>query len=486
MSKRQFGLGIFILTASLFLFTDCAKNPVTGKKEFVMISEAQEIAMGRESHPELLAQFGRVSNEELQSYFNEIGQRMAALSHRPHLQWTFTVVDDPLVNAFAVPGGFIYFTRGILAYMNNEAELAGVLGHEIGHVTARHSVSQLSKAQLFGLGLGMGSIFSPTFARLSDFAQMGLGILFLKYGRDDETQSDELGVRYMYDLGYDPRQLSNFFEVFQKMSEESDRAVPSWLSTHPAPPDRIEKTSSLASTLISSQPAKTDLKIDRQPFLERIKGLVYGDNPREGFAKDGHFYHPELRFQVRFPDSWKVRNTRSSVYFIEPSQKAGLQLTLSPPEFKSPRERAERIASQPGIEVLESGIARINGLEAYGATYQVEGQGGVLRAAAMFIRYRSNLYELFGLTSPEDFNRFYTSFRQIHRSFQPLEDQRILAAQPDRIELYQIQRGGTLEDVARLFPNPRVDVSQLSLLNRINPSKSLEAGQVVKVVKPGW
>jgi predicted Zn-dependent protease len=171
---------------------------------------------------------------------------------------------------------------------------------------------------------------------------------------------------------------------------------------------------------------------------------------------------------------------------MEPSQKAGLQLTLSPSEFNSPRERAERIASQPGIEVLESGIARINGLDAYGANYRVTTQGGVLQASAMFIRYRSNIYELFGLTSPEDFNRFYSSFRQIHRSFEPLADRKILAAQPDRIEVYRIQRGGTLEDVARLFPNPRVDVSQLSLLNRIDPRESLEAGREVKVVKSGW
>jgi predicted Zn-dependent protease len=449
-----------------------------------MFSEAQEIAMGNESHPAILAQFGEVQDEELQKYFNDIGQKMAALSHRPHLKWQFTVVDDSLVNAFAVPGGFIYFTRGILAYMNNEAELAGVLGHEIGHVTARHSVAQLSKSQLFGLGVGIGSIFSPTFAQYSDLAQMGLGILFLKYGRDDETESDELGVKYMYEMGYDPTQLSGFFEVFERMSEESGRSVPSWLSSHPAPPDRIQKTSSLARTMLAGNP-RTNLKISRQPFLNRIKGLVYGENPREGFVENGRFLHPDLRFQMRFPDDWKVQNTRSAVYILAPSQQAGIQLTLAPPEVKNPRTRAENIAQQPGIEMLETSSRQINGLNAFSAVYQVNNQNGTIQALASFISYRDNLYEIMGLSQPAQFNQYADAFKQTIRSFQTLKDEKILAVQPDKLELYQVKRGGTLKDVARLYPNQRVDVSSLSLLNRIGETERLKAGQTVKVIRAG-
>jgi predicted Zn-dependent protease len=200
--------------AALLLHGSCVKNPVTGGRQPALISTSQEIGIGQESHPEIIAEYGSVENPALQEYFSRIGHEIAKISHRPDLPWTFTVLDSPVVNAFAVPGGFIYLTRGILAYMNDKAELAGVLGHEIGHVTARHSVTQISQQQLFGLGLGVGSIFSSRFRQLSGLAETGLGILMLKYSRDHERQSDQLGVEYMSKAGYDPVQMSRFFEVF--------------------------------------------------------------------------------------------------------------------------------------------------------------------------------------------------------------------------------------------------------------------------------
>jgi len=181
----------------------CVKNPVTGGRQLALISESQEISIGEASHPEVLAEFGIVENPALQQYFSRVGLDIAKRSHRPNLPWHFTVVDSDVVNAFAVPGGYIYLTRGILAAMNNEAELAGVLGHEIGHVTARHSVTQISQQQLIGLGLGIGSVFSPTFRNLSGLAETGLSILLLKYSRDHERQSDQLGLQYMTLAGYD-------------------------------------------------------------------------------------------------------------------------------------------------------------------------------------------------------------------------------------------------------------------------------------------
>src|SRR5690606_6330817 len=288
---------LFPLLIFLLFVSSCARNPVTGKREIALISESQEIAYGKEAHPEILAQFGQVEDKQLQSYVQRVGNELAKISHRPDLPWTFTVVDVPVVNAFALPGGYIYFTRGILAYMNSEAELAGVMGHEIGHVTARHAVSQMSRAQLLGLGLGLGSIFSPTFRSLSDIAQLGVGLLFLKYGREDEEQSDELGVEYMFKAGYDPREMSNFFQVCQSMQEESGEAVPSWLSSHPSPPDRIEATAALAKKYLASVDASS-LKVNRPDHLSRLEGLVFGENPREGFTANGVFYHPELRFQI--------------------------------------------------------------------------------------------------------------------------------------------------------------------------------------------
>src|SRR3989475_10303431 len=217
----------------------CAVTPATGSRQLMLISESHEIAMGREYDQEVAASIGLYADSALQRYIQQFGARLAATSERPNLPWTFHVVDDPVVNAFALPGGYIYVTRGILAHLNSEAELAGVVGHEIGHVTARHSVSQLSKQQLTQLGLAVGSIASPEFGRYAGVAGQALGVLFLKYSRDNESQADDLGLRYMRRANYDPREMPHVFEMLTRVSQaQGGGRVPEWLATHPNPENR--------------------------------------------------------------------------------------------------------------------------------------------------------------------------------------------------------------------------------------------------------
>ena len=476
----------FLLLLSLLILSGCARNPVTGKRQIVLISESQEIAYGREAHPEVLAQFGRVEDSDLQSYFNEIGQELAVLSHRPELEWHFNVVDSPIVNAFALPGGYIYFTREILAYMNNEAELAGVMGHEIGHVTARHSVSQISKSQLFGVGLGLGSVLSPTFSQLSDFAQVGVGMLSLKYGRDDERQSDELGVKYMSLGGYDPRELSKFFVVFQQMREDSSQSIPDWLSSHPAPPDRITATRSDAETLVRAQPDKRWI-INREGFLKRISGIVFGENPREGFRSDGWFVHPDLEFRIRIPTGWRVQNSKKAVVSAPASGDAAIQLTLAEaPEGTSPREYARSLAEQSGVELLEGENTRINGYRAFIGTYRFQdSQGNRLIGLAAFIDFRGRLYQILGLAPNQSFSKYARTFEDSLTSFSRLRDQNLLNVQPDRLQIRTARRGQTLGQIARDANNPRMNAEALSRLNRIDVDQTLRAGTLVKVIKAG-
>ena len=182
----------------------CSVNPATGKRQLVLISESQEIKLGRRSNEALVAQLGLYDDPELQSFVSGLGKRMAAVSERPDLPWAFQVVDDPAVNAFALPGGFVYVTRGILIHLDSESGLAGVLGHEIGHVAARHGVNQMSKGLLAQLGLGVSATLSGELAAVAGIAESGVGLLFLKYGRDDERQADQLGFRYAERSGYDP------------------------------------------------------------------------------------------------------------------------------------------------------------------------------------------------------------------------------------------------------------------------------------------
>ncbi len=476
----------YIFAAStLLLQGSCVRNPVTGGRQLALVSTAQEIGIGQESHPEIIAEYGSVEDPALQEYFSGIGQGIAKISHRPDLPWTFTVLDSPVVNAFAVPGGYIYLTRGILSYMNNEAEMASVLGHEIGHVTARHSVTQISQQQLFGLGLGLGSIFSSRFRQLSGLAETGLGILMLKYSRDHERQSDQLGVQYMSEVGYDPAQMSRFFEVFQGLREEQGKAIPNWLSSHPAPPDRIRSTASAAEEIKLQHPGSR-YKINADPFLSRIDGIVYGDNPREGFVEKNRFYHPDLRFQFDFPDGWEVQNTKRSVAVVEPQGRAVIELTLVPPEEgQTPDEVAYNTSRQEGVTLVEGSRLRIDGNSAYLGRYRLQSSSNAIEVLAAFIAYGKHMYQMAGMTSSSQYNTFAKSFDRTIRAFRRLSDSRILSVQPDRIQIYRAKRGETVRSLWKSKPQSRISVEDIALLNRLDPDQVLSAGVPVKLVRLG-
>ncbi|MGH7215322.1 MAG: M48 family metalloprotease, partial [Tepidisphaeraceae bacterium] len=221
----------------------CATNPATGQREFSLMSEAQEIEIGKQMDGEIRREMGVYDDPDLQRYVEGVGMRLARGSERPTLPWHFAVVDEPAINAFALPGGYIYLTRGILPFLDNEAQLAGVLGHEIGHVTARHSAQQYTKATTAGIGVTLLSIFVPEARPFQSITETALGVMFMKYGRDDELEADRLGVEYTAEGGWNPAGVGGMLRTLARLDEAngSRRGVPNWLSTHPAPADRVEK-----------------------------------------------------------------------------------------------------------------------------------------------------------------------------------------------------------------------------------------------------
>jgi predicted Zn-dependent protease len=449
------------------------------------MSESQEVAMGQESHPEVLSEFGLVEDKELQQYCSRIGNELAQVSHRPNLPWQFTVVDSPVVNAFAVPGGFIYITRGILQHMNNEAELAGVLGHEIGHVTARHSVTQISQGQLINLGLGLGSMFSSRFRQVGGLAQMGMQVLMLKYSRDHERQSDQLGLDYMAKCGFDPEQMSKFFQVFVGMREESGQSIPNWLSSHPSPPDRIQRTSEEGAR-IKSASGRRDYRINANEFLPRLDNLIYGENPREGFVENNRFIHPDLRFQVDIPQGWKVENTKSAVMFAEPEGGAMIELTMVPSDAgQSPSDAAQKIAQQQGTQLLSGSNERINGNQAFLGLYRVQSESGSLGVTAAFISYGGRIYQAAGLAPESTFSQYSRPMNTVLRSFRELTDQRLLSVQPDRMKTYRARKGESLRNLAKSLDQKRVSPENLARVNRVDLDQPLDAGTWVKLVQLG-
>ena len=248
------------IVMSVLVIAACATNPVTGRRELSLISESQEIQMGQQASQQTLQSMPEIPEAGMKSLVNSVGMRIAKASERPGLPWEFHTLDDPTVNAFAIPGGFIFVTRGLVSHLNSEAELAQVIGHEIGHVTAKHSVAQMSKAQVASIGLGVGSIFSSQVRALGGALETGLTLAFLKFGRDDEIQADDLGFRYSLEQRYDVREAVDVYEMLQALGAKSSGRLPEWQSTHPDPGNRLAQT----QARIAKVPAASLTGIDCQ------------------------------------------------------------------------------------------------------------------------------------------------------------------------------------------------------------------------------
>ncbi|HEY0712139.1 MAG TPA: M48 family metallopeptidase, partial [Polyangia bacterium] len=321
----------------------CAVNPVTGKRQFSLVPESQEVQMGQQGAQEVDATMGVYDNASLNNYVDNIGKALASQSERPNLPWSFKVIDDPLVNAFALPGGPIYVTRGLLAHMTSEAQLAAVMGHEVGHVTAKHSVSQLSKATVAQGLLVVGSAVSDTVAALGQLGGAGMQLLMLRYGRNDERQSDDLGYKYSINLGYEVREMPGVFMTLKRVGEASGgQTLPSWMSSHPAPDERVER---ISKRIEAENPAKG--KTNKDEFLAIINNMVYGPDPRHGYFEGAAFKQPEMKFQVTMPAGWKKQNMAAAVVAQAADGKAGLQLTLA--KAASPAEAMQKFTATEGV-----------------------------------------------------------------------------------------------------------------------------------------
>jgi predicted Zn-dependent protease len=462
----------------------CAVNPVTGRRQIALVTESQEIAMGAEADPQITAEFGLYDDAKLAAYVDAVGQKLARVSHRPHLQFHFRVLDSPVINAFALPGGYIYVTRGILAHMNNEAELAMVLGHEIGHVTARHGVEQHARQTLFGAGLGLGSLLAPGFARWSQAIQQGLGLLFLKYGRDDENQADDLGVGYSLAAGYDAEAGARFFEVLDRQSQESGQSLPGWLSTHPAPADRVQHTRGLAQQRHPQHPdAKRVAEADHKG---RIDAVVFGEDPRQGFT-DGHvFKHPQLRFQIDLPHGWQVQNTPSAVLAGSPDERAVLQLTLEKSDL-TPSDYTARLAQQAGAQVVEDAAERIGGAPGHVAVLRVPAEGGgTVDVMLGCVRRDAGLFRLVGQTAPGAFAAHRDAFLGTIRSLRSLDDPAALRIEPNRVEVETLRSGTTLARAVERAGTLPVQAGTIALLNNLRPDSQLAAGFRLKLVRGAY
>ncbi|MFW6289581.1 MAG: M48 family metalloprotease [Mariniphaga sp.] len=476
---------LLVMVAAL-LIPSCAVNPVTGKRELALISEEQEIAMGKEYDPQVVATFGEYKDEDLLAFIQQKGTEMGKISHRPDLTYHFRILDSPVVNAFAVPGGYLYFTRGILAQFNNEAELIGVLGHEMGHVTARHTVSQQSKQQLGQLLLLGGMIASEDFRDFAPYAMQGMQLLFLKYSRDAERESDRLGVEYASKLQYDAQQMANFFNVLNRMqSSDGPHGIPSFLSTHPDPGDRYEAVTELSQEWKEKLPGDEWL-VKENSYLQMIDGMVYGEDPRQGFEEDDVFYHPEMKFKFPVPSGWMLVNSPSQVQMAPEGGEALMVFTLS--DQNSAEAAAEKVLSTLELKTIESERTTVNGMPAVATVSeritqgQQTGQEQHIRVLSYFIEYGGDIYVFHGVTTNDRFTNYLKSFEATFTSFDRLTDASKLNRQPDRIRLRQVKQSGSVSNVLAGLGVANDKLEEVALLNNLELDDQLQAGETIKVI----
>lgn len=487
MKKNKLTIGFLLLLATTLLISSCAINPVTGKKQLMLMSESQELALGAQYDPSVISTFGVYDSPELLNFITTKGNQIREISHRPNLEFHYKILDSPVINAFAVPGGYVYFTRGILAQLNNEAELIGVLGHEMGHVTARHSASQQSKQQLGNILLAGGILFAPEeFQQFAGYASQGMQLLFLKFSRDNESEADRLGVEYSSKINYDAHKMADFFNVLNKMQMESDHAgVPTFMSTHPDPGDRYNAVNRKTEQWQDSL-KQTNWMVNGDSYLQMIDGLIYGEDPRQGFVEGSVFYHPDMKFKYPIPQGWKHQNSPIQVQMVSADGKALIVFFLA--QQKTLDEAGQEALKKLELNVLSSKRATVNGFPAIVAVSQQvsqdqqTGQQNIIKVLSYIIQKENSIYVFHGVAAEADFNSYFRTFESTMANFRSLTTPSKLNVKPKRIKIKSVQRSGTLSDAFRYYGVPQNQTKELSLLNNLELSDKVQKGKLIKIV----
>ena len=464
------------------LVTNCAVNPVSGKKQVSLMSEKKEQQVGDEAHPSIMATYGAYEDKEIQDFITAKGNQMARISDRPELKYTFNIVDSPVVNAFALPGGYVYFTRGIMAHFNNEAEFAGVLGHEIGHITARHSAQQYTK-QMIGQVLFIGGLIaSPQFRQYANQASQGMQLMFLKFGRDHESQSDQLGVEYSTKIGYDSHYMADFFQTINRLQTKAGVSIPDFMSSHPNPVDRYNKVHQMTEEM-QGKMTTTNFKVNREQYLRMIDGIVYGEDPKQGFVENDMFYHPELKFKFPVPSRWKYVNSPAQFQMAPEDGKAMMQLSLA--QGNTLEEAGSAFVEKHKLTIVNSQKKNVNGNPALAfvadQAAQQQGEAGI-RLLVYIIEYGGLKYMMLGAASQTDYRNYSRTFESVMESFDTLNDPDKLNRKPDRIRIEKVTKGGTLREVLKGYNQPTKILEDVAILNGMKLTDQVKAGDLIKTV----
>lgn len=485
-----------LITSVIFLLfiSTCTiqRSPVTGSKRAYGYSWEEEKKIGAQADEQIQAQYGVYDDENVQNYVDRVAQDVLANSDMRgedvqskyrNTEFTFRVLDSPVVNAFALPGGYVYVTRGLMANLRNEAQLAVVLGHEIGHVAARHSSQRAFRQQVGQLALIGGAIGGDLLGLpggdILNLGSQAAQLLFLSYSRDAERESDELGVEYSAKTNYNAAEGADFFTTLKRMSEQSGQSIPSWASTHPDPSEREQRIPELAEEW--RQKGFEQTKEDVDQYMGAIDQIIYGNNPRQGFTRNGVFYHPELAFQFPYPENWQLINTPSSVQIVNQDQNAIMIFQIDG-QNNSPRASVEQFVSQDGINATGGNATSENGLDGYEGTATAQTQQGAdVRFYLYSVEYDGNIYRFVTYSTANEFNTYSRTFVQTANGFDRLSDRSILNTQPVNLNTFRANR----TDSFRSFmpSNMPLDISleDMAITNQVGVDQTIQQGTWLKI-----
>lgn len=464
-----------------------AVNPVTGRPELTTMSPQKEEALGQQAAAQVESQIGLVRDAALTGYVQSIGQRLAAESPRRDVTYRFAVADMPEANAFALPGGWVYVSRGLLVLANSEDELANVIGHEIGHVAARHAAQRETRSTGVGLlsvlgTLAAAAIGGPEAARMvGQLGQVAGAGVIASYSRDQERQADVIGQQMAAEAGWDPLALASFLETLERegrMRTEQGTRRPSFLDSHPAAGERATVAARRAVELGGGEGRAGS----RSAYLRRIEGVRIGPDPREGVFRESRFLHPGLDFALDFPPGWETQNAKQAVGAMAPRRDAVIVLESQGPR-EEPQTAARRwLAANPGVQIVDSGAARIGGWPAYRALAEGRTQQGGAVLALTWVAHPQGTFRITGMTSPAAWRAYGPVFERVATSLRPLDASERRDITGLRLGLAQARGGETLAQLGQRTGN-RWSLEETALANALPPDARLESGRLVKIAR---
>ena len=485
LTRRKRILAACLLATALPWLGGCSTNPATGESMLSLMSPEEERQIGAQESPKAIQQFGGLYKDpELTRYIDSIGQLLVKTSETPNEKFSFVVIDSDIVNAFALPGGYIHVTRGLLALANNEAEAAGVIAHEIGHVTARHAAQRTTRATLGGIGALVGAVLLGDVG--AQLGQAGASAYVAHYSRDQEFQADSLGVRYLRRAGFDPEAMADFLASLQaqaaleaKIAGRGAEEGMNIMASHPRTQDRVQAAIKQAG---DGSPVRDPID-GRDVYLRKIDGMIYGESPDHGFVRGTRFAHPTLRIGFEVPSNFKLSNQPQQVVAVGP-QGSGILFSQAPSGI-APADYLQRVkiggAALGGVQSMS-----VNGMPAATGAVRGNTQRGPVDVRVVAIQAGGNAMYQFLLIAPAQIaGQLSDGFQRTVNSFRRLSQQEADALRPLRVRVVTVRAGDTIQSLAARSAFPDNKLQRFLVLNGLREGATLRPGQLIKTVLEG-